>query len=169
MHRLLNHASKGELDIPSEAEGSAVLSPTNSKMESHDPQLVIPSEAEGSAVRTFTPARQTRATTLNLSFRAKPRDLLYAFPPQRQSESHDPQLVIPSEAEGSAVLSTAPPSQGNYPRSLDCYLSACPGNQAAIEPNTPSALSAARANACVSTYSRTFISLPSRTVMSKAQ
>src|ERR1700693_6221081 len=95
------------LVIPSEAEGSAVRATSPQCSPKHHPPLCHPERSRGICSSLDQHQMLTKAPPSPLSSRAKPRDLQFAQPAPNAHQSTTLPFVIPSEAEGSAVLSTS--------------------------------------------------------------
>ena len=103
----LNGSATLPFVIPSEAEGSAVLSTSTQHRRQRGSPLCHPERSRGICSPLNQHPTSTTAPLSPLSSRAKPRDLQSSQPAPNIDDSATLPFVIPSEAEGSAVLSTS--------------------------------------------------------------
>jgi hypothetical protein len=104
--------------IPTEVEGSAVLSTSNQSGRKHRPSLCHPDRSGGICSSLNRHLIRMEAPPSPLSSRPKWRDLQFSQPATDPDGSTDLPFVIPTEVEGSAVLSTSNQSGRKHRPSL---------------------------------------------------
>ena len=113
----VNRSTPPSFVIPSEAEGSAVLLISNENQPKRPTLLCHPERSRGICSSPHQQRKSTKAPHSPLSSRAKPRDLRFPSSATKVNRRTPLSFVIPSEAEGSAVLLISNQNQPKPPHS----------------------------------------------------